>query len=471
MKRGTSRLLRAALAVLVLLGAGAALWRLFASDPAADAVPVTVQAARTATLRARVVGSCRFRPRRSVTVLSETGGRVVAIPVAVGDAVSEGQELVVLDDRELRLALRRAEAVRQAAEDRVRGNLFTLRSNLRGAEAGWQRARDALARDRALHGTGGTTQSQVEAAQHAERDAAEALRSAREQLNLAAGRAPGAEPLLDTAADAAIVAADPDVVQTRLAAEQAAHDLGQAILTAPLAGTLTALEASLGNHLAPGAAVATVASLDDILAEVQIDEVDIGKLQVDQAVALTTDSVRDVELDGRIALIPPAMTDHLVAVEVDVDQSGLPPGAVLRAGASCRARIEAELKRDVTVVPFAALLERPGGSVAFVAVPVVDDAAGADDVAGAGAAADAGAAEAGEPGGLYRLQRRDVELGASSVSDVEVIAGVAEGELVVVGSLALLRDGLQVTLEGEDPAEGEQAADGGPAGARRDDAE
>ena len=68
MKRGTSRLLRAALAVLVLLGAGAALWRLFASDPAADAVPVTVEAARTATLRARVVGSCTFRPRRSVTV-------------------------------------------------------------------------------------------------------------------------------------------------------------------------------------------------------------------------------------------------------------------------------------------------------------------------------------------------------------------------------------------------------------------
>ncbi len=465
MKRGTSRLLRAAIPVLVLLGAGAALWRLFASDPAADAVPVTVEAARIATLRTRVVGSCTFRPRRSVTVISETGGRVVAIPVAVGDAVSEGQELVVLDDRELRLALRRAEAARQAAEDSVRGNLLTLRSSLRAAEAAWQRARDALARDRKLHGTGGTTQSQVEAGQHAERDAAEARRAAREQLDLATGRAPAAEPGLDPAADAAIVAADPDAVRARLAEEQAAHDLGQGVLAAPLAGTLTALEASLGNHLAPGAAVATVASLDDILAEVQIDEVDIGKLQVDQAVALTTDSVRDVELQGRIALIPPAMTDHLVAVEVDVDQSGLPPGAVLRAGASCRARIEAELKRDVTVVPFAALLERPGGSVAFVAVPVVDD------VAGAGAAADVAAADAGEPGGLYRLQRRDVRLGASSVSDVEVIAGVAEGELVVVGSLALLRDGLQVTLEGEDPAEGEQAADGGPAGARRDDAE
>ena len=457
MKRRTSRWLRAGIAVVVLLGAAAALWRLFASDPAADAIPVTVTAARTATLRARVVGSCTFRPRRSVTVLSETGGRVVAIPVAVGDTVSAGQELAVLDDRALRLELRRAEAARQAAEDSVRGSLLTLRSNLRGAEAGWQRARDALDRDRRLLAAGGATQTQVDAARHAERDAAEALRSAREQLNLGAGRAPGAEPVVDPAGDAAIVAADPGVIQARLAAQQAARDLEQAILTAPLTGTLTALDASLGNHLAPEAAVATVATLNDILAEVQIDEVDIGKLQVGQEVALTTDSVRDVELAGRIALIPPAMTDHLVAVEVDVDQSAVPAGAVLRAGASCRARIEAELKRDVTVVPFAALLQRPGGSVAFVAVP---DGAGAPspaDATGAGGApatGDAAAAAvaddtgAGSAPGLYRLQRREVDLGASSVSDVEVTAGVEEGELVVVGNLSLLRDGLLVTRDG-----------------------
>ena len=468
MKRRTSRLLRAGLAMLVLLAAGAALWRLFASDPAADAIPVTVEAARTATLRARVVGSCTFRPRRSVTVLSETGGRVVAIPVAVGGAVSEGQELVVLDDRELRLELRRAAAARQAAEAGVRGNLLTLRSNLRGAEAGWQRARDALDREVKLLAAGGVSQTQVDLARHAERDAAEALRSAREQLNIAAGRAPDTDPGLDPAGDAAIVAADPAVVQARLAAQQAAHNLEQAKLAAPLAGTLTELEATLGNHVAPGAAVATVATLDDILAEVQIDEVDIGKLLVGQEVVLTTDSVRDVELAGRIALIPPAMTDHRVAVEVDVDQSGLPAGAVLRAGASCRARIEAELKRDVTVVPFAALLERPGGSVAFVAVP--DGAGASDDDAGA---ADPGrdtpeAAEAAEAApSRYRLQRREVALGASSVSDVEVTAGVREGELVVVGNLSLLRDGLLVTRDSGESPDREEAARGGLFGGRQ----
>jgi HlyD family secretion protein len=428
MRRGTRRLMRLGFAVLLLLAAGAVLWQLFAADPAADAVPVTVAAARTTTLRARVVGSCAFRPRRSVTVVSETGGLVATIPVVVGDVVTAGQELVVLDDRQLQVALHRAEAALRAAQAGAGRNLVSLRANLRGARDGWVRARADLARQELLYRTGGVTRSQVTAAEYTEHDAAEAWRSAREQLNLAAGRPPDAESVIDPGGDAAIVAADPEVVQARLAAEQAAHDLARAVLEAPLTGTLTALEAALGNYVAPGAEVATVATLDDILVEVQIDEVDIGKLQVGQDVVLTTDSVRDAELRGRIARIPPAMTDHLVAVQVDVDETSQPAGAHLLAGASCRARIEAELKRNVTAVPFAALLERPGGSVAFVAVPAEEEGAG-----------------------LYRLQQRAVKLGASSIDEVEVTEGVAAGELVVVGSLSLLRDELLVTREEETP--------------------
>ena len=176
---------------------------------------------------------------------------------------------------------------------------------------------------------------------------------------LAAGRPPDAESVIDPGGDAAIVAADPEVVQARLAAEQAAHALGGS-LGGAVDGDAYRTGAALGNYVAPGAEVATVATLDSILVEVQIDEVDIGKLQVGQDVVLTTDSVRDAELRGRIARIPPAMTDHLVAVQVDVDETSQPAGAHLLAGASCRARIEAELKRNVTAVPFAALLERPG---------------------------------------------------------------------------------------------------------------
>ena len=55
----------------------------------------------------------------------------------------------------------------------------------------------------------------------------------------------------------------------------------------------------------------------------------------------------------------------------------------------------------------------------------------------------------GEPGTLYRLERRPVTLGVSSVNEVSITEGVEAGELVVVGNLSLLRDGLLVMREPE----------------------
>ena len=202
----------------------------------------------------------------------------------------------------------------------------------------------------------------------------DALQSARAELNLAASLPVDAEPPMDDGGDARIIANDPTVIQARLAAERAAEDLRQATVVAPLDGTVTGLEATLGNHLGAGHPVATVETLDDILAGVQIDEVDIGKIQLGQQVVLTTETLRDVELLGTITLVPPSMeatgSVPLVTIDVDVDEDSLPEGARLLAGSSCRARIDAELKQDATAVPYAALLERAGATIAFVAIPV-----------------------------------------------------------------------------------------------------
>ena len=193
-------------------------------------------------------------------------------------------------------------------------------------------------------------------------------------------------------------------------------------------------------------------TLDDILAGVQIDEVDIGKIQLGQQVVLTTETLRDVELLGTITLVPPSMEATgnvpLVTIDVDVDEDSLPEGARLLAGSSCRARIDAELKQDATAVPYAALLERAGATIAFVAIPVEEE------------------------DGQYVLERREVDIGVSTPSQVEVKEGIEPGELVVVGNLALLRDGLSVMVEQELPAEEERAdeTDGAQDGGQPDGA-
>ena len=441
MKRRTGRPLRlVGIAVVLLIVAAFALTRLFASDPLADAIRVEVEEAVTATLQTRVVGSCTFRARRSVEVTYDVGGRAVAIPVRVGDRVTAGQTLVRFEQTALRNALEQAQASLHETELALAHNLAKLRATITSSERTWNDRVAALSRNRSLHRSGTVSDDDLARAEQAERDAFDSLRTARTDLNRAAGLPVDAEPPMDGAGDAAIVAADPSVIRARLAAENAAEDLLRSTVTAPLDGTVTKLAATLGNRTHAAGAVATVATLDDIMAGVQIDEVDIGKIRVGQQVLLTTETLRGAELSGIITLVPPSMETGgsvpLITIDVDVDEGSLPEAANLLAGASCRARIDAELKQDATVVPYAALLERGGATVAFVADPVE----GQD--------------------GRFLLERREVRIGASTPTQVEANSGIEPGELVVVGNLALLRDGLSVTVapEGPGPAEPESGA-------------
>lgn len=445
MKQRTKLLLRfAGIAVVLLVVAYFGLSRLFRSDPLAEAVPVEIEETVTTTMQTRVVGSCTFRSRRSVEVTSDVGGRAIAIPVQVGDPVTAGQTLVRFEQSELRNAQAQAQASLRETELGLAHRLAKLRATIISAERTWEDRVRSLERNRTLHGSGTVSDDQLAQAEQAERDALDALQSARAELNLAASLPVDAEPPMDAGGDARIIADDPGVIQARLAAERAAENLRQATVVAPFDGTVTKLGATLGNHLGAGRPVATVETLDDILAGVQIDEVDIGKIRLGQEVVLTTETLRDVELLGTITLVPPSMEQTgnvpLVTIDVDVDEGSLPEGARLLAGASCRARIDAELKEDATAVPYAALLERAGATIAFVANPVEGE------------------------DGQYVLERREVQIGVSTPSQVEVKEGVEPGELVVVGNLALLRDGLSVMVEPDDSrADGRPAPDEAPA--------
>ena len=434
MKRRTSLLLRfGGIAVVLLIVANFALSRLFASDTLAEAIPVELEEAVTATMHTRVVGSCTFRARRSVQVISDVGGRVIAIPVQVGDVVTAGQTLVEFDRDALQNALLQADVSLRETELSLAHNLANLRATIVSSERAWNSRLGSLERNRTLRRTGTVSDDTLISAEEAEREAFDALRSAREQLNLAASLPVQAEPPMDAAGDARIIADDPGVIQARLAAERAAEELEQATVVAPLDGTVTTLDATLGNHTGAWQPVATVETLDHILAGVQIDEVDIGKIRVGQNVILTTETLRDVEVLGTIRLVPPTMSQTgsvpLVTIEVDVDQNSLPEGARLLAGSSCRARIDAELKQDATALPYAALVEQGGATIAFVAGPIEGEES------------------------LYRLERREVKIGVSTPSQVEVTDGVEVGELVVVGNLSLLRDGLSVMVREEPPEE------------------
>ncbi|MCB1960474.1 MAG: efflux RND transporter periplasmic adaptor subunit [Rhodocyclaceae bacterium] len=150
------------------------------------------------------------------------GGRIVALPARVGEAVSQGQRLVALDEREYRIAVDRAKAQVALASSRI-----------------------AL------------VESQV--AQH---------------KALAARQFVSGEALRIKKTELAVRRAELAASRQTLAAAEL--DLQRAVLRAPFDGVVKARLASVGDFVAPGAAVLVLASTGEpeIRASVPLGQVD-----------------------------------------------------------------------------------------------------------------------------------------------------------------------------------------------------
>ena len=93
---------------------------------------------------------------------------------------------------------------------------------------------------------------------------------------------------------------------------------------------------------------------------------------------------------------------------------------MLRAGASCSARIRASIRQDVLLVPLSGFVTEENASFAFVLGPT-----GKTNRAGVE---------------VFELSRRAIRTGASDVTDVEVVEDLSDtGDGRVESSYALLR--------------------------------
>jgi len=79
--------------------------------------------------------------------------------------------------------------------------------------------------------------------------------------------------------------------------------LSYTTLRAPFDGVVLVRQAELGEVVSPGTPIVTLADLDHLWVRVYIPEPDLGKIQLDQAVDVRTDTSRDKTYRGRISFI------------------------------------------------------------------------------------------------------------------------------------------------------------------------
>ena len=253
-------------------------------------------------------------------------------------------------------------------------------------------------------------------------------------MNLRLGNPLGSEPSLDTSADASVVEASPEVAQAKVSLESAQENLDKCTVRAPLSGTVTAVTPTVGDLVTQNSPLIRIEDLSAMRAEVQIDEVDIGKLSVGNSAEITSDSLIGTTLSGKVVSIAPTITSAGSTRVSTVKVSILGPAGgaelPLRSGASCSVKITTQTKKDVLNIPLTAFVSRAGEERSFVLAPV-DTAAGKKQ-------------DTGKPQ-VYRLEEKTIKTGISTINSIEVTSGLTAGEIIANGTLNQLRVGMLVT--------------------------
>ena len=369
--------------------------------------------------RAQVFGTGTVEARVYVEVGSKVTGRVVKLLRDQGDTVRRGELLAVLDDEELVRQREQAAFVQMKAVETVpleRANLARARASLEArraaiakALANTELARVTFDRFKQLH------DRELIARQDLDVRSTE-VRST--EADLANSRAEAVALEADIhRSEAAIRMAEREVAVA--GAELAASEsrLRETSVTAPLSGLILSREVEPGAVVVAGVPVFKMVDPRTVWVRIHLDESLLGAVRLGQPAQVTLRSSPGRPFRGEVVRI--GEESDRVAEELSVEIRLLEGPARLRIGEQAEATITTRAAARARVLPASALVHAASGRPA---VFIVED-------------------------GRARLRpvtigERDPRSGA-----VELTAGIADGERVVVGPAPVptaLRDGQRV---------------------------
>ena len=326
-------------------------------------------------------------PRRRATVAAKITGRVVKMYADEGMQVQEGQVLAVLDESDAERRLLSA----QADRDATTATLADLQVNLANAE-------------RELRRTQGLEQAGVASPQ---------------ALDLARTTAESYRARIQ-ATDEQVQAADARI-------KIAQQDLDNCTVRAPFAGIVVSKDAQVGEMVSPVSAgggftrtgIATIVDMNSNEIEVDVNEAYIARVEPGQPVTAVLDAYPDWKIPSHVRTVIPTADRQKATVKVRISFDKLDPRILPDMGVKVTFLGDEPATAQGTprvLAPQNAVRQDNGQSVVF----------------------------------LYRdgkVERRAVRVGATQGNDVEIIAGVADGDRLIVGGPETLRDGQRVDVK------------------------
>ena len=244
-----------AVAALALLVAAGAVYLRFG-----PAIVVPIIEVAHGKVTQRVVGPGTVQARVPVTVAARLTATVQRIGVDVGDVVKRGQELAVLDDRDL--AARRGVVGGQQLA--LAHNLDAAKAAVAKAQAELEFARSKQQRDAELLSKGYVSQVVLDASNAAASAAMANLDNARAAQS---ARVADAQTLLQEARYSDTV-------------------LSFARITAPMDGVIISRQAEVGSMVVPGSTLFRMVDASTLWVAMRVDESVVGRVQIGQVASI-----------------------------------------------------------------------------------------------------------------------------------------------------------------------------------------
>jgi multidrug efflux pump subunit AcrA (membrane-fusion protein) len=391
------RWVAAGVGALLLVAVTVFLSRLRAAAPVVDRASLWTDTVKRGPMLREVKGPGTLVPEQIRLITADTAGRVERIPLRPGAQVEAGTVLLELSNPDV--MLQALDAERQLAQ--AQADLINLRANASGnelitesglatleaqaADAERRAKADAkLAHDGVISG--------VEANQQIERATELSSRLALEKRRLSVVSGSGKEVV-------AAQGAQIDRLKAVVAFRRKQVDSMR--VRSVEKGVLSELPLELGQWVTPGALLAKVVQPEKLKAVLRIPETQARDLALGLSASVDT---RNGVVQGKVSRISPSANQG--SVEVDVSLPGeLPRGA--RPDLTVEGTVEIEKLANVLYVGRPAGAQPEGQIELFRLVKDSDEA-----------------------------RRTKVKLGRSSVSTVEVIEGLSEGDGVILSDMS-----------------------------------
>jgi membrane fusion protein (multidrug efflux system) len=228
-----------------------------------------------------------------VQVTSEVAGTVRTIHPRETEWVKAGQPLIELDPADARIAMDAALADLGATVRQVRGSYpqtGRLQAQIAARETDLARARDDYRRRQSIAAGGAVSTEELAHAREVVAGAEAALRSAREDLNVALAQTGGIE-----------ASRHPQVMRAIARVREAALALERTRITAPVNGVVARKGAQLGQRVNAGTPLLAIVEIDDAWVDANFKEVQLRRMRIGQPVELRSDLYGDdVVYHGRI---------------------------------------------------------------------------------------------------------------------------------------------------------------------------